>query len=119
MTSIGRETSAVPPRPPILTEADVARRMLVFAGLQEALAALEIRSVVARNHRLVLRRNIGLYAQSGLTDLKLYIFALDGTETATTDGTTYYLASGTEYPASEPDATAMAIRHFNQAAYHA
>ena len=50
-------TGGMPPREPILTEAEVARRMSLLAELQAALTAQGIRCVLARNHRLVLQYN--------------------------------------------------------------
>ncbi len=47
---------------------------------------------------------------------ELHIFAPDGidiatTDIATTDGSTYWLASGNECPAGDPAAAATVIRH--------
>src|SRR6266567_3044223 len=85
--------SAPPPSPPILTQAAVERRMLLLAELQDALTDLGVRSVLARNHRLVLQYNRGPSGPSGLTEPQLYIFASEGIDIATTDGSTYNLAS--------------------------
>src|SRR6266699_17312 len=95
---------------PILQEAEVARRMHLLAELQDALAALGVRSVLARNHRLVLRYNRVPSGPSGMTDPELRILAPAGTHIATTDGTTYRLASSQEYPAGDPAAVAALIR---------
>ncbi len=85
--------------------------MLLLADLQAALAALGVRSVLARNHRLVLQYNVSPYRPSGLTDPTLHIFCPDGTGIASTDGTTYRLDIGQEYPASDPAAAASVIQH--------
>jgi len=97
------------PRPPILTQAEAARKMLLLAELQTSLASLGIRCVLARNHRLVLRYNCVPCESSGPTDPQLHIFAPDGTDIATTDGSTYNLVSGERYPADDPAATAAFI----------
>ena len=84
--------------------------MLLLTELQTALAARQIRSVLARNHRLVLRYNYSSYEPSGMTNPRLHIFGPDGTGIATTDGTTFSLASGpVVYPCEDPDAAAIAI----------
>lgn len=44
-------------RPPLLDEPEAARRVLLLAELKAALAEQGTRSVLARNHRLVLRYN--------------------------------------------------------------
>ncbi len=72
--------------------------------------ALGVRSVLARNHRLVLRSNCSPCEPSGLTEPQLHIFAPDGPVIATTDGTTYRLTSGTECPAADPAAVAALMR---------
>jgi hypothetical protein len=63
----------------ILDGAEVARKLGQLAALQAALAAAGMRSVLARNHRLVLRYNESPCEPSGLTDPQLYIFAPSGT----------------------------------------
>lgn len=105
-----------PARPPILAESEVARRMALLTELQAALARLEIHCVLARNHRLVLQYNRNPCAPSGLTDPKLHIFGPDGTDIATTDGTTYRLASGPVYPASDVAAAAATVAQRHRAA---
>ena len=101
---------------PILAKAEVTRRMLLLAELQDALAALGVRSVLARNHRLVLQYNRVPSGPSGMTDPQLHIFAPDGTCVATTDGTAYRLASGRQCPAADPAAAATFMRHGQHAA---
>ena len=103
------------PSTPILTKAEVSRRMLLLADLQVALAAQEIHSVLARNHRLVLQYNRVPCGPSGLTDPQLHIFAPDGPCDATTDGTTYRLPSGQECAADDAAAAATLIRHSQHA----
>jgi len=85
--------------------------MLLLAELQDALAALGVRSVLARNHRLVLHYNHSPCEPSGLTNPELHIFAADGTDIVTTDGGTYRLANGNECPAGDPAAAATVIGH--------
>jgi len=46
-----------------------------------------------------------------MTDPELHILAPAGTHIATTDGTTYRLASSQEYPAADPATAAACIRH--------
>jgi hypothetical protein len=97
---------------PILDQAEAARRKLVLAELQAALAQLGTRSVLAGNHRLVLRYNDPPpQLPSGPTNPALHILAPGRTRTATTDGTTYQLDDGQHHPASDPAAAATAISH--------
>jgi hypothetical protein len=98
------------PRTLILTQAEVAGRMLLLAELQVALAALGVQSVLARNHRLVLRSSRGPCAPSGLTNPHLHIVTPDGSNIATTDGSTYSFASGQVCPANDPEAVATIVR---------
>ena len=84
--------------------------MLLLAELQAELAALGVRSVLARNRRLVLKYNAGTCKPSGLTNPMLHALTPDGTGIATTDGTTCQLDSGQAYPASDPTAAAAAMR---------
>jgi len=107
-----RVTSA---SPPILAESDAARRMLLLAELQAALATLGVRCVLARNHRLVLQYSRSPCAPSGLTDPKLHIFGPDGSDIAVTDGITFSLVSGRQFPASDPAEAAAAIGHRQRA----
>jgi len=103
-------TTASPTRELILTDADAARRMLLLAEFQAALRTHQVHSVLARRHRLVLRSQSGGPGRpSGLTDPQLHVFTPSGTTVATTDGITYSLASGPEYPASDPSAAAALI----------
>lgn len=96
----------------ILEDSEVARRMLLLAGLQARLARLGVRSVLARRHRLVLRFNDPPpLAPSGPTEPTLHVFAPGGTQIATTDGNVYRLDSGLELPASDPAAAAASIHH--------
>ena len=104
-------TGGMPPREPILTEAEVARRMSLLAELQAALTAQGIRCVLARNHRLVLHYNVVPSGPSGMTDPVLHIFTPEGTDIATTDGSSYHLARGEKCPACDPVAAAVLIRH--------
>jgi hypothetical protein len=107
------------PRAPILSDSEVAERMLLLSELQAALAAHGVHCVLARNHRLVLLYNRSPCPPSGLTDPELYIFTADGTEVATTDGHTYSLASGAHCPASDPGAAAEIILRRRQNAQQA
>jgi len=110
------EATPAPAAALILATAEVTRRMLLLAELQDALTALGVRSVLARNHRLVLRYNRVPSGPSGMTDPQLHVFTPDGTCVATTDGTTYRLASGRQCPAADPAAAATFIRHGQHAA---
>ena len=75
-----------PPTPsPILTRAEVARRIALLADLQAELAARGVCSVLARTWRLVLRYNTGPWEPSGPTDSQLRILGPDGTDMATTE----------------------------------
>ena len=95
---------------PIISVAEAARRLELLADLQTSLAGLGVGSVLARNHRLVLRwRNNGPYGPSGLTDPALHIFTPAGNCLATTDGTAYLLATGQHCPATDPTVAAALI----------
>jgi hypothetical protein len=83
--------------------------MRQLAQLQAALDARGVRCVLARHHRLVLRYNCRPSEPSGLTDPQLHIFVPSGTEIATTDITSYQLASGRVFSASDPSAAAAVI----------
>jgi hypothetical protein len=100
--------AASAPREPVLSEPEASRRVLLLSELQASLTALGVRSVLARNHRLVLRYNSESYEPSGLTDPKLHVFVAADTLIATTDGTAYTLADFGQYPASDP-ATAATV----------
>ncbi len=103
--------SAAPsPREPILTEAEAARRMLLLADLQAALAAEDIHSVLARNHRLVLRSGRTPCERSGPTDPQLHLFLPAGPTIATIDGAAYSVDSGQTSPVDDPRAAATLIR---------
>jgi hypothetical protein len=99
------------PRPPVLHEGQVMRRVRLLTALQGALAAQGLDSVVVRNRRLVLRSNGDRMEPSGPTDPQLAIFAPDGIAMATTDGAAYHFADGQAHPAADPcGAAAMAWR---------
>lgn len=94
---------------PILAGPDAVRRLQLLADLQAALAGLGIRSVLARNHRLVLRPPTAPTGPSGQVNPRLHIFTPDGPAIATTDGTAYHLTSGHHCPAADPAAAAALI----------
>lgn len=95
---------------PILGAGEADRRMLVLAGLHEALHGLGVRCVLARNHRLVLEKfkHAAPIGPSGLTDPVLHAFLPDGIGHVTTDGTRYRL-DGREFSAGDPAAAAAAL----------
>jgi hypothetical protein len=101
---------------PVLDESEVGRRMLLLAELRSSLAELGVRSVVARNHRLVLRYNQVPLEPSGLTNPRLHIFCRSAARTAVTDGMSYRLDSGEEFPASDPAAAAVHLACLPQTA---
>lgn len=96
-------------RPQVLAKDEASRRVLLLAELQAAFTALGVRCVLARKHRLVLRYNQGPCGPSGPVNPELHVFAGDGTDIATTNGATYSLASGGQYPADDPAATAAVV----------
>jgi hypothetical protein len=103
------------PRPLVLASREARTRAVLLADLQSSLAALGVRSVLARRHRLVLHGGrttpIGARPEpSGPIDPELHILGPDATEIATTDGATYHVASGNKYPAADPAAAAISIR---------
>jgi hypothetical protein len=95
--------------PPILFEADVSQRMHLLAELRQALSANGVESVLARNHRLVLRYNEPSCAPSGLTDPTLHILGGDHAATVTTNGTVYSLPGGRQCSVSNPAQAALSI----------
>jgi hypothetical protein len=101
--------AASAPCEPVLSEPEASRRVLQLSELQASLTALGVRSVLARNHRLVLRYNSESYEPSGLTDPKLHVFIAGDTLVATTDGTTYTMADFGQYSASDPAAAAAVL----------
>lgn len=94
---------------PILSPAEVGRRLELLAALQAALRAAGVRCLLARKHRLILRYNSVPFEPSGLTDPQLHIFTPGGKDIATTDGLVYRLASGKEFPADHPPAAAAGV----------
>lgn len=103
-------TALKQPIPAILDDSEVACRILMLAELQAALADLGSSCVLARHHRLVLRYNDPPpQLRSGLTDPSLHV--LDSAKTVvTTDGGSYKLGDGREFPVSEVAAVAAEIR---------
>jgi hypothetical protein len=82
----------------------------LLAELQAALVGLGVRSVVARNHRLVLRWNsIGPFGPSGPTDPQLHVLISAGSVVVTVDGDSYRLDCGEDVPASDPASVARRI----------
>ena len=105
----------------ILASDEAARRVQLLSELQAALKDLGMHSVLARNHRLVLRwHNAGPFEPSGQTSPQLHIFTPAGTTIATiatTDGTSYHLSAGPDCPAVGSTAAAALIRdHIHAAA---
>ena len=109
MTPPSATSSSRPSHLPILGEAEADRRMFLLAQLHAALEAQQFHCVLARKHRLVLRYSTLQREPSGLTDPELHAFGQDSTDIITTDGTTYTLASGQQYPTADPDAAARKI----------
>jgi hypothetical protein len=93
----------------LLAEAEVNARLGQLAALKSALSVLGVESVLARNHRLVLRYNVAPLEPSGLTDPQLHIFSADGARVATTDGAAFRLDQGGEFPAESAAAAAELI----------
>ncbi len=108
MSTRNPHTVAAVPHSPILTDAEVSRRMMLLAELQGTLDALGVRAVLARNHRLVLKYNDSPVAPSGLTDPVLHVLIPSGTRAVTTDGTSYCCQSTGQWPVTDP-AAATAI----------
>jgi hypothetical protein len=95
---------------PILSDSEADSRLRLLAELRAELSALGVESVLARNHRLVLRYNAVPLDPSGLTDPQLHIFTAEGKRVATTDGMVYRLDRGGEFPAGDAAAAATLIR---------
>jgi hypothetical protein len=99
----------MPDRMGLMTELEVNTRMRQLAELKSALATLGVESVLARNHRLILRYNNAPLEQSGLTDPQLHIFVADGKHVATADGAAYRLDHGGEFSAENAATAARLI----------
>lgn len=83
---------------------------MLLAELQAALPAAGLQSVVAGRHRLVLRYSEQPpHALSGETDPTLHIYG-GVPDAITTDGGSYRLRSGREFPISEPGALVAALQ---------
>jgi len=94
----------------ILTRNEAARRRLLLSELQAALNGLGVPSILARNHRLVLRwHNNAPSGPSGQTNPRLHIFIPAGTVIATTDGSAYHLPASRQCPASDSAAAAALV----------
>jgi len=83
--------------------------MTLLTELQAALSGLGIQCVLARRHRLVLRYTENPVSPSGLTDPTLHVFAPAGTRIVSTDGITYRLDTGLQFPVLDPAAAAASI----------
>jgi hypothetical protein len=94
---------------PILSDLEADRRLLLLTELQAALSLLGVRSVLARNQRLVLRYRTAPHEPSGLTDPQLHIFTGAGKRVATTDGEVYQLDQGGQFTARDAAAAATLI----------
>lgn len=111
--------SQAPSSTSILRPAEAERRLVLLSKLQSALAAHGLNSLLARNHRLILHGDRSTSAPSGLTDPQLHIFLPEGTDIATTDGSTYQLASGDQHLGGDPAAVAAVIRHGRRTQFRA
>lgn len=95
--------------PQLLPEEQVIRRLALLAELRDALSAQGIGSVVARNHRIVLRFNASPYEPSGLTNPGLHILGGERIEAVTTDGAAYHLPGNRQCSVSDPAGAALMI----------
>jgi hypothetical protein len=94
---------------PILDDDEVARRKLLLAELQAALAGSGCECMLAGRQRLVLRyTEPPPQAPSGRTNPALHIIS-PVPDVVTTDGTCYRLSDGREFPVSDGAAVAAAI----------
>lgn len=93
----------------ILESDEVDRRMLLLAGLQDALHGLGVTCYLARHQRLVLRYAEGPLEPSGPTNPQLHIFLTGSPQSVTTDGACYRLGKR-EFPVSDPAAAAGDMR---------
>ncbi len=94
---------------PILHEGEVSRRMHLLAELRQALSATGVESVLARNHRLILRYSESPCAPSGLTDPTLHILGGGHEGIVTTNGAVYSLPGDRQCPVSHPAQAALTI----------
>jgi hypothetical protein len=99
-----------PTATPILDDAEAARRKLLLAELQAALAQSSVRCLLAGRQRLVLRYSESPpHAPSGPTDPALHIVS-PVPDIVTTDGTSYRLKDGRELPVGEVATVVAAMR---------
>jgi hypothetical protein len=101
--------AAAPPADLILTDEEVARRVLLLTELRHALAGYGVCGVLTRNHRIVLRYSAECGHPSGMTEPKLHVFLPGSRDIVTTDGSAFRLASGGVFTAGNLAAAAHAI----------
>lgn len=106
---------SIDPTPPatrliieILDEAEVVRRMRMLAALQETLKRQQIRSILARKHRLFLRYNDGPHEPSGMTDPELHVFG-PKKHVVTIKDSAYVLDGGKRFHRPAAIAAAIAV----------
>jgi hypothetical protein len=108
-TSAEPQDHLAPMATPILDDAEVARRKLLLAELQAALAGPGVRCILAGRQRLVLRYSEPPpHAPSGPTDPALHVVR-PLPNVVTTDGACYRLRDGREFPVTDVAAAAAAI----------
>lgn len=95
----------------IIGETVVHVRMLLLAELKAELDHIEVRAVLARNHRLTLRYNAPGHQPCGMTNPAMHVFTPMGLRKVTTDGTCFRLDSGEEFPVGHADEAATQITH--------
>ena len=93
----------------ILADQEAETRRKLLAHLRSALATLGVTSILARNHRLILRYNMSPGQPSGLIDPVLHVFANTGRKAVTTDGTVFRLDGEAEFPVTDVNAVARLI----------
>jgi len=98
-----------PPADLILTEAEVARRVVLLTELRHALAMHGACGVLTRNHSIVLRYPADHSRPSGMTEPKLHVFMPGGRDIITTDGSAFHLTSGAVLGDGDLAAAARAI----------
>jgi len=93
----------------ILTEEEVARRVLLLTELRHAISGYGVCGVLTRNHRIVLRYPAHHSQPSGMTEPKLHLFLPGSRDIVMTDGAVFRLASGGVFAAANPAAAAREI----------
>src|ERR1700678_1272881 len=86
---------------PVLNDAEIAKRTILLAELKAVLAEAGVSCKIAGRQRLVPRYSQPApHAPSGQTDVEMYVLS-PPPNVITTDGASYRLRDGREFPVSD------------------